>query len=196
MGVLTMFGDDLRAWFDIFSGIVVYRPLPGGGHESDGWLNINDLEGRFKSEKLKFAGHSYDPENKEQRDKLLNSIITYASLFVRYKLLERRRRLEPPSLDYRVTPFGRRVGNWINRTGPKKRKRALFFLMALANHAHRYKAIITFGALGWAVANAVRFYGDALAWSEHLPFAALSAAVVSFFVGGFIIVKAMLGKNE
>jgi hypothetical protein len=69
-----MLGDDLRAWFELFDGMAVYRPQPGGGHAFDGWLNWSDIEGRFKTEKLTFAGKPYDPEDQAQRNALLDTL--------------------------------------------------------------------------------------------------------------------------
>jgi len=126
-----MRGDDLRAWFELFDGMVVYRPRPGGGHVSDGWLNWSDIEGRFKSEKLTFAGKPYDPDDQVQRNALLESLINYAGTFVFLRLLKRRRLINPPSLDYKITPLGRRVGNWGYGSRPGFKKRTFFFAAAV-----------------------------------------------------------------
>lgn len=58
-----MLGDDLRAWFELFNGIAIYRPAPGGGHVADGWLNCSDIENRFKSEQFRFEGKIYYSSN-------------------------------------------------------------------------------------------------------------------------------------
>src|SRR6476646_4105785 len=107
-----MLGDDLRNWFELFDGLVVYRPRPSGGHVSDGWINWSDIENRFNTQQLRFAGVPYDPNDEAQRNKLLDAIVAYGSGFVSCKLLERRRQISPPSLDYRLTALGRRIGNW------------------------------------------------------------------------------------
>jgi len=189
-----MFGDDLRVWFELFDGIVVYRPRPEG-HVADGWINPSDIEGRFKTEKLLFGGQPYDPTNSEQRDKLLDAIVSYAGAFVTCKLLERRRSMSPPSLDYRLTPFGRRVGNW--GYGPRSgfRKRSLFFLLALGFRAYKFRKIITLGAVGWGILNAIKFYATVASWVEGLPFAAWSAAGVAAAVALWIGIKSRFGGN-
>ena len=84
-----MLGDDLRAWYELFDGIVVYQPQPSGDHGSDGWINFTDIEKRFKSERLLFASQPYDPSNLAQRTKLLDGIASFAGIFVMAKLLER-----------------------------------------------------------------------------------------------------------
>jgi hypothetical protein len=38
-----MLGSDLRAWFELFDGITVFRLEVGGGQKSDGWLNWSDI---------------------------------------------------------------------------------------------------------------------------------------------------------
>ena len=86
-------GDDLRAWFELFDGIAVFRPRAGGGHDFDGWLSWSDIEDRFNSGKLKFAGVPYDSQNRAQRNKLIDAHLNYAHALVCLRLLERRRRL-------------------------------------------------------------------------------------------------------
>jgi hypothetical protein len=190
-----MLGDDLRSWFELFDGIVIYRPQPSGGHAANGWINWSDIENSFKSQGLRFAGEPYDPNNQAQRNKLLDAIVTYAGIFVTCKLLERRRQLSPPSLDYRLTPLGRRVGNWGYGAKPGFKKRSLFFALALGFRAYKFRKVITFGALGWAVLNAGRFYATAASWIEGLPFAAWSAAVVAALVGIWMVIKSKIGGN-
>ncbi len=188
-----MLGDDLRLWFELFHGIVVYRPLPGGGHSSDGWLNWSDIENRFKRENLTFEGKKYDPQNAEQQNQLLNALVKYASAFVTLRLLERRRQLVPPSLDYRVTSFGRRVGNWGYGTKPGFKKRAFFFIGAAFFRAYKFRWMIAIGAIGWGVLNAIRFYTTALDWVSHLPFASWSAALIAVIVAVVVVIKSKLG---
>ena len=188
-----MLGSHLRDWFELFDGFTVHRPKPGGGHESDGWLHWSDIEGRFKSGKLNFVGKQYDPTDNAQRELLLNAIVTHAGLFVTLRLLEKRRQINPISLDYRLTPFGRRVGNWGSGDKPGFNKSALFLLAAVALRAYRYKRVIAIGAAGWAVLNAVKFYGTAVSWASGLPFAAWSAAGVGAVVAIWVIVKGKLG---
>jgi hypothetical protein len=101
----------LRNWFELFAGMTVYRPKDGT-HVSDGWLNTKDVERRFSSENLRFGGRRYDASDTEQQNQLLDAIIHNAGLLCTLRLLERRHQLRPPSLDYRVTPLGRRIDAW------------------------------------------------------------------------------------
>lgn len=70
-----MWGDNLRLWFDLFSGMVVYHGGQQPSLEEASWLNINDIEGRFKQENLTFQGNRYDPSNVTQRNALLEAIL-------------------------------------------------------------------------------------------------------------------------
>lgn len=187
-----MLGDDLRVWFELFHGIAVYRPQPGGGHAFDGWLNWSDIENHFRSKKLTFLGKQYDPQDEAQRNQLLEAFINYAGTFVFLRLLERCRQIDPPSLDYRVTPFGRRVGNWGYGPKPGFKKRAFFFITAALLRAYRFRAIIAVGAAGWALLNAVRFYTSAVTWVSGIPFAAWSAAAVAAIIAVWVVIKSKL----
>jgi len=191
-----MLGEDLRNWFELFDGIVIYKSQPGGGHVSDGWLNWTAIEGRFKSEKLAFMGLRYDPSNEVQRNKLLEALVGYSNTLVRFRLLEKRRQIFPPSLDYRVTAFGRRVSNWGYGANPEFKKKALFFAMALVIRAYRLRWIVVFGAVGWGILNSVRFYMAAASWVESLPFAAWSAAAIAIVGAAYVVVKAKLSGSE
>jgi hypothetical protein len=191
-----MLGDDLRNWFELFDGLVVYRPQPSGGHVSDGWINWSDIENRFTSQKLRFAGAPYDPKNEPQRNRLLDAIVSYGSGFVWCKLLERRRQVSPPSLDYRLTPLGRRVSNWGYGPSPGFKKRTFFLLLALGLKAYKLRKVVAIGALGWAALNAVKFYTVATVWVGSLPFAAWSAAAIAAIVAGWLVIKAKVGGSE
>ena len=173
--------------------MVVYRPQSDGGHESDGWLNWSDIEGRFKSSRILFVGKSYNPDNDAQREELLNAIVGYANVVVLLRLLEKRRLMNPPSLDYRLTAFGRRVGNWGYGDKPGFKKTAVFLLAALGLNVYKYKGVIAIGAAGWAALNAFKFYGAAMSWVGGLPFAAWSAAAVAVAVAIWAVVKSKLG---
>lgn len=188
-----MLGTDLRAWFELFGGMAVFRPKVGGGHESDGWLNWSDIEGQFKSHRVLFGGKPYDPSDQAQREKLLDAIVGYANTFVMLRLLEKRRLMNPPSLDYRLTPFGRRVGNWGYGDKPGFKKTALFLLAALGLRLHKYKGVVAVGAAGWATLNAFKFYGAAMSWVGGLPFAVWSAAAVAAVVAIWAVAKSKVG---
>ena len=188
-----MLGSDLRAWFELFDGMVVYRPKPGGGHESDGWLNWSDIESRFKSNRVLFGGKPYDPTDHVQREKIVDAIVGYANTFVLLRLLEKRRTLNPPSLDYQLTPFGRKVGNWGYGDKPGLKKTAVFLLAALGLRLYKYKGVIALGAAGWAALNAFKFYSAAMSWVGGLPFAIWSAAFAAVVIAIWAVVKSKIG---
>ena len=188
-----MLGSDLRAWFELFDGMVVYRPKPGGGHESDGWLNWSDIESRFKSNRVLFGGKPYDPTDHVQREKIVGAIVGYANTFVLLRLLEKRRTLNPPSLDYQLTPFGRKVGNWGYGDKPGLKKTAVFLLAALGLRLYKYKGVIALGAAGWAAFNAFKFYSAAMSWVGGLPFAIWSAAFAAVVIAIWAVVKSKIG---
>lgn len=189
-----MIGEDLRAWFELFDGMVIYRPAPEGGYVVNEWINWSDIENRFKSEKLWFEGSPYDPSSQEQKERLLDAIINYAGALVACKLLERRRQISPPSLDYRLTSFGRRVGNWGYGSKPGFKKRSIFFVLALGFRAYRFRKVITVGAIGWSILNAFKFYAVAASLAEGLPFAAWSGALVGVLVAIWIAFKTKVDR--
>jgi hypothetical protein len=141
---------------------------------------------------LTFAGKPYDPEDQAQRNALLDTLIGYAGTFVFLRLLERRRQITPPSLGYRLTPLGRRIGNWGYGSRPGFRKRAFFFGAGTFLRAYNYRVLFAVGEAGWAVLNAIKFYSAALSWVGGLPFAAWSAAVVAAIVGIWALIKSRL----
>jgi hypothetical protein len=189
-----MWGDGLRLWFELFAGMVVYRGGEPATGESVGWLNVNDIEGRFKSEKLTFQGRKYDPTDTQQKNALLEAIINKASVLCYVRLLERRRQLHPPSLDYRVTRLGRRIGNWGYGHRPGVRKRAVFFAIEAFFRLKRYWKVIAIGAAGWALLNAFKFYGAVWSWVANDAFAAVSAIVVAASVWLGHVALRMLSK--
>ena len=191
-----MLGDDLRVWYELFDGIVVYRPQSAdeGGAET-GWINFTDIENQFINGRLIFGGQPYDPSNREQKNKLLDAIVNFANIFVNFRLLEKRRHISPPSLDYRPTPFGRRVGNWGYGPTPGFKKRSIFFIMALGLLLYKYRILVALGAAGWAIVNAIKFYSEAINWVQNGPFGVYSAAVIAFFVGLILFIKEMFGSD-
>lgn len=177
-----MWGDGLRQWFELFAGIVVHRGGEPTTSENAGWLNVNDIEGRFRNEKLTFQGRKYDPTDIQQKNALLEAIIGKAGALCYVRLLERRRQLHPPSLDYRVTRLGRRIDNWGYGDRAGARKRAVFFAIEAFFRLKRYWKVIAIGAAGWAILNAFKFYGALWSWVANDAFAAVSALVVAVFL--------------
>lgn len=170
-----MWGNNLRLWFELFAGIVIYRPSTEGGHASDGWINPNDIEARFLKENLLFQGRLYAGTDGDQRNELLNAILNNAGALCAVKLLERRRQISPPSLDYRVTPIGRRVDNWGYGDKPGLRKRVLFFCIEASLRLRRHWRLVVIGTTGWSVLNAIKFYAAAMQWIRDDLFAVVSA---------------------
>jgi hypothetical protein len=177
-----MWGDSLRLWSELFAGMVVYRAGEPTTGENVGWLNVNDIESRFKGEKLTFDGKKYDPNDAQQKNALLEAIIKQAGALCYVKLLERRRQLHRPSLDYRVTPLGRRIDGWGYGNRPGVRKRAVFFLIEAFFRLKRYWKLVAIGAAGWALLNAAKFFGAAWSWISNDLFVAASAAVVAVVI--------------
>lgn len=189
-----MWGDGLRLWFQLLAGMVVYRGGEPTTGENTGWLNVNDIEGRFRSENLTFHGRKYDPTDKQQKNALLEAIINQAGALCYVRLLERRRQLLPPSLDYRVTRLGRRIDSWGYGDKAGFRKRAVFFAIEAFFRLKRYWKVVAIGAAGWALLNAFKFYGVVWSWAANDAFALVSALVVATFVWLGHVAARMLSK--
>lgn len=174
-----MWGDGLRQWFELFAGIAVYLMTEHGPDDNSGWINVTEFEKRFASERLRFAGKQYDAADEAQRNALLEAILRNASTLCSIKLLERRRRISPPSLDYRVSKLGRKVDGWGYGERPGVRKRAVFFAIEAFFRLKKHRKFVVFGAAGWAVLNAFKFYSAALEWLRSDLFAVISALVVA-----------------
>jgi hypothetical protein len=172
-----MWGTNLRNWFEIFAGMTVSRV--GDPSTEQGWLNWSDVERSFLLGGKTFNGQKYDPNNKAQRNDLLDGLIKYAGVLCEVKLLERRRQIDPPSLDYRVTRLGRRIDGWGYGPKPGFRKAAVFFAIEAFYRLKRFKGIIAVGAFGWAALNAARFYGYAAEWIDGTAFPVLSAFTIA-----------------
>lgn len=174
-----MWGDNLRLWFELFAGMAVHH---GGSALSDGWLSFNDIEGRFRRENITFNGSKYDPSDPAQQNALLEAFIRNAGALCFVRLLERRRKIVPPSLDYRVTTFGRVVNRWGYGTRPGFRKRLVFFVIEVFFRLLKFKKLVALGAAGWVMLNAVKFYGVAWDWLSQDVFATVSAVIVGLVI--------------
>jgi hypothetical protein len=189
-----MLGNGLRLWFELFVGMVVYRggqPSPG---EDVGWLSVDDIERRFKSENLTFGGKQYDSSCAQQKNALLEAILNNAGALCHVKLLERRRLIHPPSLAFRVTKFGRRVDNWGYGDKPGLQKRTIFFLFELFFRAKRYWKLIAIFAACWTLLNAGRFIGASWDWLNNEAFGIFSALVLAAIVLLGALVSGLLNK--
>lgn len=172
-----MWGTNLRNWFELFAGMTVSRV--GDPSTEQGWLNWSDIERSFQLGNKTFHGQKYDPSNTTQRNNFLDGLVNNASVLCETRLLERRRQINPPSLEYRVTRLGRRIDGWGYGPKPGFRKAMVFFLIEAFYRLKRFKGIIAVGAFGWAALNAARFYGVATEWIGGTAFPFLSAFAIT-----------------
>jgi|SRR6185312_1146283 len=179
-----MWGDRLRYWFELFAGMAIYKSNATGGHVNDGWINPDDIESRFRVERLLVQGRAYDGADNNQRNQLFEAILNNAGALCTARLLERRRQITPPSLDYRVTPFGRKIDKWGYGDKPGLRKRAAFFALEAWFRLRRYK-LVAIGSAGWAAINAFKFYSAAWQWIHNDFFALISAVVIAALLWAF-----------
>ncbi len=173
-----MLGDGLRNWFEIFTGIVVYRVEKSGPTNNDGWINVIEFEKRILRNKICFQGKIYDETDLKQKNALVDSLITYARVFCKFGLLECRRNMFPASLDYRVTKLGRRVDSWGYADKPGFRKRSLFFLVDLYYVVKKKWKIYTVLTLLWGVISSLKSYYAAFNWIRNDLFSFISAIFV------------------
>lgn len=177
-----MWGENLRYWFELFAGIAVFKVTANGPDNNDGWINISNYENRFCSDRITFNGRPYDPKDTKHRNELLDAIINNAGILCAVKLLERRRQIDPPSLDYRVTKIGRRIDAWGYGENAGFRKKALFFLIETYLRLQKHWKIITIGAAGWAIVNACKFYTTAFDYIRTDFFLSFTAVAVAFVI--------------
>ena len=183
-----MLGDNMIPWFDIFSGIVVYKVENDSVSDNDNWVNINEHIKIFEHSKLRLNGKPYQ-KGTERDEELTNAIITNAGILCELGFLERNRGINPPRLEYRVTKKGRKFDQLRGSKLGELRRKLFFFSRAVIQRLKKYKGIVTFAAFLMAVVNAVRFYSLALTWtSEAWVFitsvAALMGVVIYAVVSG------------
>jgi hypothetical protein len=191
-----MWGKNLCNWFELFAGIVVYKMTDNGPDNNEGWINITEFEKCFTRGQLTFAGNPYDPSDAKQRSALLDAIIAKAGLLCTVKLLERRRNIVPPSLDYRVTTFGRKVDSWGYGSHPGLRKKTFFFAIELFFRLKKHQKLVTFGTAGWAMLNAYKFYATTFEWLSNDLFAVVSACGIILLIWVVHFVKLAFGGTE
>ena len=183
-----MLGDNMIPWFDIFSGIVVYKVENDGGSNNDNWVNINEHIKIFERSKLRLSGKPYQ-KGTGRDEELTNAVITNAGILCELGLLERNRGMNPTRLEYRVTKKGRKFDQLRGSKLGEFRRKLFFFSRASIHRLKKYKGIVTFSAFLMAVVNAARFYSLALTWaSEAWVFittvAALAGVVIYAIVSG------------
>jgi hypothetical protein len=190
-----MWGDSLRAWFELFAGVTVHRVTSPGPDNDDGWINASVFEDRFTREGLLFGGRPYDPSDSKQKNALLDAIIANASALCHVGLLERRRNISPPSLDYRVTKLGRRLDSFGYGGSPGLRKRLVFLCIAAYFRLRKYWKLVAIGAGGWALLNALKFYSVAFEWANGNVFALVSAIVTAVVLAVLAFVRSHLESH-
>ena len=187
-----MWGEGLRWWHEFFAGIAVFRVTADGNDDNEGWINASTCEDRFRRESILLDGRRYDPNDPKQRNQLLDAIISNAGILCHLKLLERRRQMTPPSLDYRVTKLGRKIDAWGYGEHTELRKKLLFFAFEAYLRGKKHWKVITVGAAGWGVVNAFKFYTTALDWIRNDLFSTVSALAMA---GAFWVAHVFI-KNE
>jgi len=161
-----MLGDNMIPWFDIFSGIVIYKVENDGASDNDNWININEYIKIFGRSKLRLNGRPYQ-KGTGRDEELTNAIITNAGILCELGLLERNRGINPPRLEYRVTKKGRKFEQLLGSKLGEFRRKLFFFSRVVIQRLKKYKGIVTFAAFLMAVVNAVRFYSLALTWASE-----------------------------
>ncbi len=191
----VMWGESLRVWFELFAGVTVHRVTPTGSDNDGGWINASLFEDRFARERLLFEGRPYDPSDSRQKNALLDAIIPNASALCHVGLLERRRNISPPSLDYRVTRFGRRLDSFGYAGSSGLRKRLVFLCIAVYFRLRKYWKLVAIGAGGWTLLNALKFYSAAFDWVNGNVFASVSAIVTAVVLTVIAFIKSQFERH-
>jgi len=183
-----MLGDNMIPWFDMFSGIVVYKVENDGVSNNNNWANINEYIKTFERSKLRLNGKPYQ-KGTGRDEELADAIITNAGILCELGLLERNRGMNPTRLEYRVTKKGRKFDQLRGSKFGDLRRKIFLFSRASIQRLKKYKSIVTFAAFLMAVVNAARFYSLTLTWaSEAWVFittvAALAGVVIYAIVSG------------
>jgi len=150
-------------WFNVFSGIVVYKVKPDGVSDNDMWININEYVKIFERDNLRLNGIPYEKETGREEE-VINAIIANAGILCDLGLLERNRGISPPRLDYRVTKKGRNFDQLRGKRFGEFRRKFFFFRHVVFQRLKKYKRVITVAAFLMAALNAVKFYSLALTW--------------------------------
>lgn len=158
-----MLGESMIPWFNIFSGIIVYKVKDDGVSDNDKWINIDEYIKIFERSKLRLNGKPYE-KGTGREEELTNAIITNAGIFCELGLLERNRGINPPRLEYRVTSKGRKFDQLRGSRRGEARRKFFFFRKVVLQRIKKYKGIITVAASLMAVVNAARFFTLALPW--------------------------------
>jgi len=171
---LKMLGDSYIPWLSLFSRMVIYTiKNDGSSNDNDGFINIDDFAKCFEREKLSLSGIPY-AKGQEREEELMKAIIHNAGVLCELGLMERKRGISPPRLEYRVTSKGRNYDGLSHQKIGLIRCKLFFFRHCMWQRIKKYKAIITVAAFGMTIVNAVRFYNLAFTWISESALALAS----------------------
>ena len=180
-----MLGESMVLWFDVFSGIVVYKVEAKGVTDNDGWINVDEYIKIFERRKLRLNGIPYERESGREEE-LINAIIRNAGVLCNLGLLERNRGINPARLEYRVTKKGRKFDQLRGAKFGEFRRKFFFFRQAVFQRLKKYKVVITVAASLMAVVNAAKFTSLALNWiSDAWVFITSSVILVGVIIYAF-----------
>ncbi|WP_415896505.1 hypothetical protein [Neptuniibacter sp. QD57_21] len=169
--VKHMLGDSMIPWFNLFNQIIFYS-------EKGEWVNINEFTNTFYQQSLKLEGVPIQ-KGDGRDEELTNAVIEKAAAFCELGLLDRNRGLNPPRLEYRISPKGKKFGE-LGRTKFGRFRQKLFFFTKTLQQLlkKRLWPIVAIGAFFMAIVNAVKFYSLALTWGEEIAFQIASLIVL------------------
>ncbi len=169
-----MLGDFYIPWLSLFSEMVIYKIQDDGtSNDNSGFINIDDFAKRFEREKLSLSGIPY-AKDQGREEELMEAIIHNAGVLCELGLMERKRGMIPPRLEYRVTSKGRKYDRLAHGKIGLIRCKLFFFGHCMWQRIKKYKAIISVAAFCMAVVNAVRFYNLAFTWVSESALAIAS----------------------
>ncbi|ATI03064.1 MULTISPECIES: hypothetical protein [Cycloclasticus] len=175
-----MLGDSYIPWLSLFAGVVIYKIQDdGASNDNGGFINIDDFAKRIELERLSLSGIAYE-KGQGREEELMEAIIHNAGVLCELGLMERKRGMVPPRLEFRVTPKGRKYDSLAHGKIGLIRCKLFFFSHCMWQRIKKYKAIITVAAFCMAVVNAVRFYNLAFTWISESTLAL--ASIIGLFI--------------
>ena len=81
-----MLGESMVPWFNVFSGIVVYKVKPDGVSDNDMWININEYVKIFERDNLRLNGIPYEKETGREEE-VINAIIANSTHLISSHLM-------------------------------------------------------------------------------------------------------------
>ena len=169
-----MLCDYYIPWLSLFAGIVVYKVGEDGkADDNGGFINIDEFIKRFEQSNLRLGGIQYQ-KGSGREEELNEAIINNAGDLCELGLMERKRGMMPPRLEYRVTTKGRKYDNLSRSRFGLFRCKMFFFGRCIWQRIKKYKFLITGAAFAMATINAVRFYNLAFTWVSETALAIVS----------------------